>query len=107
MRALIAGDFDRAFDAATCVIAPTAPSGAFKVGEKTADPLEMYLSDIFTISANLAGIPGVSIPCGFTREGLPIGMQVMGRRHDDATVLQVARAFERETDFHLRKPTAV
>ena len=107
VRALIKGDFDRAFETVDCIVAPTTPTAAFKLGEKTASPIEMYLSDIFTISANLAAIPGISIPCGFTPEGLPIGMQVLGKAFDETTVLQVARLFERETNFHLRRPVGI
>ncbi|MFQ5957131.1 MAG: amidase family protein, partial [Candidatus Brocadiales bacterium] len=73
-------------------------------GERIENPLEMYLSDVFTIPANLAGIPGISIPCGFTRDNLPIGMQLMGKHFDEITLLKVAYAFERETDYHLRRP---
>ena len=107
VRALIKRDFDRVFEVVDCIVAPTTPTAAFRVGEKTASPIEMYLSDIFTISANLAAIPGISIPCGFTPEGLPIGMQILGKHFDETTVLQVARLFERETDYHLRRPEAI
>ncbi len=104
VRSLFRRDFDAAFEQATCLLGPTAPSPAFAFGEKTANPLEMYLCDIYTISANLAGVPALSLPCGFSREGLPIGMQLIGRPHDDATLLQVARLFERETDYSRRRP---
>jgi aspartyl-tRNA(Asn)/glutamyl-tRNA(Gln) amidotransferase subunit A len=103
-RTLIKGDFDRAFQEVDLVIAPTTPTPAFRFGEKTDDPLQMYLSDIFTISANLAGIPAMSLPCGFSEGGLPIGFQLLGRPFDEETILRAAFAFERETDFHQRRP---
>jgi aspartyl-tRNA(Asn)/glutamyl-tRNA(Gln) amidotransferase subunit A len=87
------------------IATPTAPTPAFKIGEKTDDPLQMYLSDIFTISINLAGIPGLSMPCGLTRERLPIGLQILGRHFDEETVLRAAYAYERATDWHTKKPT--
>ncbi|HUU68352.1 MAG TPA: amidase family protein, partial [Planctomycetota bacterium] len=77
---------------------------AFKIGEKVSDPLSMYLSDIYTISANLAGIPGISIPCGFSSEELPIGLQLMAKPFDEERLLRVAYAFERATDFHTKQP---
>ena len=105
VRQLIKQDFDVAFEQVDCVICPTSPVPAFRLGERTANPLEMYLADIFTISTNLAGGPGISIPCGFTESGLPIGMQILTRAFDEARMLQVARAYERETDWrHARKP---
>jgi len=78
------------------------PTPPFRLGEKAADPLQMYLSDIFTVSANLAGLPGISVPCGFSDEGLPIGFQLMGRMFDEATLLRVADAYERSTEWHLK-----
>ncbi len=104
VRTLIKNDFLSAFEKVDCIICPTSPTPAFKIGEKTTNPLEMYLSDIFTIPANLAGIPGISIPCGFTRDNLPIGMQILGKHFDEARILKVAKAFERETDYHLKRP---
>ena len=104
VRTLMRQDFDAAFGEVDAILCPTSPTAAFKAGERTEDPLQMYLSDVFTISANLAGIPGISIPCGFTDAGLPIGMQILGRPFEEATILQIAHAFESETDFHLRKP---
>jgi aspartyl-tRNA(Asn)/glutamyl-tRNA(Gln) amidotransferase subunit A len=86
------------------IATPTTPTAAFKVGEKTADPLQMYLSDIFTISVNLAGVPGISVPCGFTSENLPIGLQLIGKHFDEESILQVAHAYEQSTDWHKRKP---
>ena len=104
-RTQIKDDFDEAFKKVDIIVTPTAPTPAFKLGEKTADPLQMYLSDIFTISINLAGIPGLSMPCGLTRERLPIGMQILGRHFDEETVLRAAYAYEQATDWHKRKPT--
>ncbi|MCF6155755.1 MAG: Asp-tRNA(Asn)/Glu-tRNA(Gln) amidotransferase subunit GatA [Candidatus Brocadia sp.] len=104
VRNLIKNDFDIAFEEVDCIICPTSPVPAFKIGERANNPLEMYLSDIYTIPANLAGIPGISIPCGFSREALPIGMQILGKHFEEKKLLQIAYAFERETDFHLKKP---
>jgi aspartyl-tRNA(Asn)/glutamyl-tRNA(Gln) amidotransferase subunit A len=86
------------------IVTPTAPTPAFRIGEKVEDPLQMYLSDILTIPVNLAGIPAISLPCGFSREGLPIGLQIMGKHFDEGMLLRVAYAFEQNTDFHLKKP---
>jgi aspartyl-tRNA(Asn)/glutamyl-tRNA(Gln) amidotransferase subunit A len=94
VRTLLARDFDEAFKKVDVIAAPTAPTAAFKLGEKVDDPLAMYLADIYTVTANLAGIPGISVPCGETREGLPIGLQIFGRHFDEATVLRVAAAYE-------------
>jgi aspartyl-tRNA(Asn)/glutamyl-tRNA(Gln) amidotransferase subunit A len=80
------------------------PTPAFKFGEKSNDPLQMYLSDIFTISANLAGLPAIAVPCGFSRDGLPIGMQLIGKPFDEATVLRAAYAYEQATQWHLKRP---
>ena len=104
VRTLIIDDFNKAFEKVDYIISPTTPVPAYKIGEKISDPLEMYLLDTYTIPASLAGIPGISIPCGFTGNGLPIGLQIMGRHHNEHGVLQVARIFERETDFHKMKP---
>ena len=94
VRTLLTRDFDEAFKKVDVIAAPTAPTAAFKLGEKVDDPLAMYLADIYTVTANLAGIPGISVPCGETREGLPIGLQIFGRHFDEATVLRVAHAYE-------------
>ncbi len=104
VRNLIKIDFDSAFEKVDCIVCPTSPVPAFKIGDKANNPLEMYLSDIYTIPANLAGIPGVSIPCGFSTSGLPIGMQVLVKHFEEKKMLQIAYAFERETDFHVKKP---
>jgi len=104
VRTLLRRDYDQAFERADVVAMPTMPTPAFKLGEKTDDPLQMYLADVFTVSANLAGLPGVSVPCGFSIEGLPIGFQLTGRMFDEATLLRVADAYERVTDWHQRSP---
>ena len=94
VRTLLTRDFDEAFKKVDVIAAPTAPTPAFKLGEKVNDPLAMYLADIYTVTANLAGIPGISVPCGENREGLPIGLQIFGRHFDEATVLRMAHAYE-------------
>jgi aspartyl-tRNA(Asn)/glutamyl-tRNA(Gln) amidotransferase subunit A len=107
VRTLMRKDFEDAFRQVDVIVAPTAPTPAFRIGEKTEDPLQMYLSDIFTIPVNIAGIPGISIPCGFSRENLPIGLQMMGKHFDEGMLLRVAYAFEQNTDFHLKKPAPI
>lgn len=102
-RRLIKQDFDEAFKKVDVIIGPTSPIPAFKLEEKLADPLQMYLCDIFTVTANLAGIPGISIPCGLTKKNLPVGLQILGKPFDEGTLLKIARAFERETEFHKKK----
>jgi aspartyl-tRNA(Asn)/glutamyl-tRNA(Gln) amidotransferase subunit A len=104
VRTLIKRDFDAAFEKVDVLVTPTSPTPAFKLGARTADPLQMYLADIFTVSVNLAGIPGLSLPCGFSRAGLPIGLQVLGKPFDEATLLAVGHAFQCATDFHRRRP---
>ncbi|KAF0185632.1 MAG: aspartyl-tRNA(Asn)/glutamyl-tRNA (Gln) amidotransferase subunit A [Nitrospirae bacterium] len=104
VRTLIKQDFDKVFEDVDVIATPTTPSPAFRVGEKATDPLEMYLSDIFTISVNLAGVPAISLPCGFTGGNLPIGLQIIGRSFDEATILQAAYAFEQSTSWHTRRP---
>jgi aspartyl-tRNA(Asn)/glutamyl-tRNA(Gln) amidotransferase subunit A len=103
VRTLIRGDFDRAFADLDVIVAPTSPTVAFKIGEKVDDPLQMYLSDIFTLSVNLAGICGISIPCGFA-DGLPVGLQIMGKPFAEETILRVAYAYEQATEWHKRRP---
>jgi aspartyl-tRNA(Asn)/glutamyl-tRNA(Gln) amidotransferase subunit A len=95
VRALLTQDFDTAFKKVDAIVTPTSPTAAFKLGEKANDPLAMYLADIYTVTADLAGIPGISIPCGQTREKLPIGLQILGRHFDEATILRLAHAYER------------
>jgi aspartyl-tRNA(Asn)/glutamyl-tRNA(Gln) amidotransferase subunit A len=103
VRTLVAQDFKRAFEKVDAIIDPTSPTVAFRIGEKLDDPLAMYLTDIYTVPANLAGVPGISVPCGFS-EGLPIGMQILGRHFDEATLLRVAHAYQQATDWHKRRP---
>jgi len=104
VRTLIKEDFKQAFDTCDVILSPVAPTAAFKIGEIIDDPLTMYLSDIFTLSANLAGIPGMSIPCGFTAGGLPIGLQIMGNHFNEEKIFKVAYGFEQATEFHKKKP---
>lgn len=104
VRTLIKTDFEKAFALADVIVTPTTPTAAFRIGEKADDPLQMYLADIFTISVNLAGVPGISVPCGFTAGGLPIGLQFIGRHFDEGTLLQAAYAYEQSTEWHLRRP---
>jgi aspartyl-tRNA(Asn)/glutamyl-tRNA(Gln) amidotransferase subunit A len=99
VRALIAQDFADAFQKVDAIITPTTPTPAFKLGEKTADPLEMYLADIYTVTGSLAGVPGISVPCGKTKAGLPVGMQIFGPHFGEARILQLARAFEKADGF--------
>jgi len=104
VRAMIKKDFDDAWENVDCVLCPTSPTVAFKFGEHTQDPLSMYLADIYTISCNLAGLPGISINCGVGAGGLPVGLQLLGRPFEEAKLLRLARAFEAETDHHLARP---
>ena len=104
VRALIRRDFDEVFTRCDALLTPTSPTPAFKFGERTDDPLQMYLSDIFTVTANLAGVCGLSLPCGFTASGLPIGLQVLGNAFGEETILRVADAYERSTEWHRRQP---
>jgi aspartyl-tRNA(Asn)/glutamyl-tRNA(Gln) amidotransferase subunit A len=104
VRTLIMEDFSKAFDVCDIIISPVAPTPAFKIGEKIDDPLKMYLSDVFTLSANLVGIPGMSIPCGFSSEGLPIGLQLIGKHFEEGKLFKLAYNFEQATDFHKQKP---
>jgi len=104
VRRLIKGDYDAAFEKCDVIMGPTTPTAAFKAGEKSDDPLAMYLSDIYTVSCNLAGIPGVSIPCGFTKGGLPIGLQLLSPPFDEEKMLRIARMYEAATDWHTKRP---
>ncbi len=103
VRTLIYQDFMNAFESVDILLTPTTPDIAFKIGEKVSDPLQMYLSDIFTVSVNMAGVPGISLPCGF-KDGLPVGMQLIGKPFDEGTILQVAHYYERLNDFNKRFP---
>ena len=105
VRTLLRRDFEAAFAGCDAIVLPTTPETAFRLGEKSGDPLALYLADIFTVSANLAGLPGVSIPCGLDA-GLPVGLQILGRPLEDATVLRIADAYQRRTQHHLARPPA-
>ncbi len=107
LRRLIAGDFTAAFRHCDVIMGPAAPSVAFAFGAKTADPVQMYLDDLYTITVNLAGIPGMSIPCGFGAGGLPVGLQIIGNYFDEAKMLRVAHQFQLATDWHLKAPAGV
>ena len=104
VRTLIKGDLDAVFKDCDAVLTPTSPTTAFKVGEKVNDPLSMYLSDIYTIPANLAGVPALSVPCGFSKQGLPIGLQLTAKAFHEETLLRIAYTYEQNTEWHLRKP---
>lgn len=104
MRRLISDDFEQAFKQVDVIMGPTAPSPAFKIGEKTDDPVSMYLSDLYTGAVNLAGLPGMSIPAGFDH-GLPVGLQLIGNYFDEARLLNVAHQFQLATDFHKQAPS--
>ena len=104
VRTLVCRDFEEAFNEVDLIVTPTTPTPAFKLGEKSNDPFQMYLSDIFTISVNLAGLPGISVPCGLSKGGLPIGLQLIGRAFEEETILRAANAYEHATQWHLKKP---
>jgi aspartyl-tRNA(Asn)/glutamyl-tRNA(Gln) amidotransferase subunit A len=104
VRRLVRDDFDKAFATCDAVVGPTTPTPAFKVGERAGDPLQMYLADVYTVTCNLAGIPGVSIPCGFTKAGLPIGLQILAAPFEEEKLLRIARMYERATDWNTRRP---
>ena len=106
VRTLVMNKFNEAFEKYDVILTPTTPTTAFKIGEKSSNPLEMYLSDICTVSVNIAGLPGISIPCGVDSKGLPIGMQLIGNRFDEETLIKVAHAYEKQANFRSSyKPT--
>jgi aspartyl-tRNA(Asn)/glutamyl-tRNA(Gln) amidotransferase subunit A len=107
VRNLIRGDFTEAFEKCDCIMMPVSPTTAFKIGEKIDDPLQMYLSDIYTIAANLAGVPGISIPCGIDENGLPIGLQILAPAFGEDKLLRIAKMFEAQTDWHKKKPPLI
>jgi aspartyl-tRNA(Asn)/glutamyl-tRNA(Gln) amidotransferase subunit A len=107
VRTLLRRDYDSAFTAVDVVAMPTTPTPAFRLGEKVADPLQMYLADVFTVSANLAGLPAISVPCGFADDRLPVGLQLTGRPFDEATLLRVADAYQRHTTWHAASPAGL
>jgi aspartyl-tRNA(Asn)/glutamyl-tRNA(Gln) amidotransferase subunit A len=104
VRNLIRSDFTKAFEQADCLMMPVSPTTAFKIGEKTADPLQMYLADVYTIAVNLAGVPAVSIPCGFDSQNLPIGLQIISAPFTEDKLLRIARMHEKETGWHRFRP---
>lgn len=104
VRRLIKNDYDQAFSQCDVIVGPTSPTPAFRIGEKSDDPLAMYLTDIYTTSGNLAGVPGISVPCGFTKSGLPVGMQLQAPPFEEEKLLRIARMYERATDWHTRRP---
>lgn len=104
VRTLIRRDFERAFEAVDVLVTPTMPTTVFRLGEKIGDPLQMYLSDLYTVSASLAGVPAISVPCGFSRAGLPIGLQIVGRPFEEEMILRVARAYELATNWRRKRP---
>ena len=106
VRTLIKKDFEDVFEKYDVIIGPTTPTPAFKIGEKLDDPLTMYANDILTIPVNLAGVPGISVPCGFSTEGLPLGLQIIGKHFDEGTIYRVAHAYEQATDYHKQLPQA-
>ena len=107
VRTLLKRDFDQAFEQVDVIACPVSPTTAFKIGEKADDPLSMYLADVFTLSLNLAGNCGLSVPCGFDQNGLPIGLQLIGPAFGEAAILQAAHAYEQATDWHKRRPRIV
>ncbi|TMH48280.1 MAG: Asp-tRNA(Asn)/Glu-tRNA(Gln) amidotransferase subunit GatA, partial [Betaproteobacteria bacterium] len=107
IRRLIANDFVEAFKRCDVVVGPTSPTVAFKIGAKAADPVQMYLNDIYTIPANLAGLPGMSIPCGFGRDSLPVGLHIVGNYFSEAKMLNVAHQYQKATDWHKREPAGI
>jgi aspartyl-tRNA(Asn)/glutamyl-tRNA(Gln) amidotransferase subunit A len=105
VRTLICQDFTEAFKEVDLIVTPVTPTPAFRLGEKSEDPLQMYLSDIFTISVNLAGLPAIALPCGLSKAGLPIGLQIIGQAFKEDTMLRAAHAYEQSTQWHLKRPT--
>jgi aspartyl-tRNA(Asn)/glutamyl-tRNA(Gln) amidotransferase subunit A len=104
VRSKLISDYDNAFEKVDAIIAPVSPTPAFKIGEKSSDPLQMYLADIFTVSANLAGIPGLAIPSGFSKAGLPLGFQLMGPKFSEQTLFKLGKLYEKETGFKPELP---
>jgi len=104
VRTLIRRDFDEAFARCDAIVGPVTPTAAFRVGEKSGNPVQMYLGDLFTVNVNLAGICGLSVPCGFTAEGLPTGLHIIGPAFEDEKVLQIGAAYQHATDWHRKRP---
>lgn len=107
VRTLIKKDFDEVFKECDALVTPTSPTTAFKIGERCADPLSMYLSDVYTISANLSGVPAISLPCGFSKENLPIGLQLMAKPFAEETLFRIGYTYEQNTDWHKRRPDSI
>ena len=105
VRTLIKQDFDKAFEQVDIILAPTTPTTAFKMGENTSDPLQMYLADVFTIAANLAGVCGINVPCGYDDNNLPIGLQLIGPAFGEDVILRAAHAYEQSTEWHKKHPS--
>ena len=105
IRRIIAADFQAAFNQCDVILGPVTPDVAWRLGEKTADPMQMYLADIYTLSTNLAGLPAMSVPCGFNQNNMPIGMQLIGNYFSEARLLQIAHQYQQATDWHLRQPS--
>ena len=105
VRAKIKEDFDKAFEKCDVIAGPTSPTAAFEFGSKTDNPLQMYLCDVFTVTCNIAGIAGLSLPCGFTTPGLPVGLQLLGPTFSESTLLRTARQYERAHDWSQRRPS--
>lgn len=104
VRSIIVDEANKAFDKVDALIAPVAPTPPFKIGEKMSDPLQMYLTDIFAATANLSGIPSLAIPAGFTKNGLPLGFQLMGPRFSENTLFDLGQMYQNKTDWHLKEP---
>ncbi len=107
VRNLIRGDFARAYERCDCIMMPVSPTTAFTIGEKIDDPLQMYLSDVYTIAANLAGVPGISVPCGFDSNNLPVGLQLLGPAFSEDKLLRIARMYEAQAKWHKAKPAII
>jgi len=107
VRNLIRGDFARAYERCDCIMMPVSPTTAFTIGEKIDDPLQMYLSDVYTIAANLAGVPGISVPCGFDSNNLPVGLQILGPAFSEDKLLRIARMYEAQAKWHKAKPAII
>ena len=104
VRTLIKADFDDAFKQVDAIVAPTSPTVAFPIGSRTNDPVQMYLADVFTIPANMAGIPGLAVPCGFV-DGLPVSLQILGKSFDEATILKIGHAYEQSNQWFKQRPS--
>jgi aspartyl-tRNA(Asn)/glutamyl-tRNA(Gln) amidotransferase subunit A len=104
VRTLVKRDFEKVFEEVSAIITPTAPTAAFKIGQNTADPVKMYLEDVFTVPVNIAGVPALAVPCGFTKNGMPIGMQIIGPQFGEEVLIKIGDLFQKETDWHRKCP---